>query len=640
MTPAPQSASTSAGPLSDVLVVDLSRALAGPHATMMLADQGARVIKVEAPGRGDDTRGWGPPFVGEEGRRESTYFLSANRNKESITLDLKDAADKDVLLALVDRADVLVENFRTGVLERLGLGIESLMERNPRLVVLSITGFGHDGPEGGRAGYDQIAQGEAGLMSLTGSGPDDPQRVGVPIADLLSGMYGAYGVVAALNERHRTGRGTVVRTSLLASRRRRARLPGHALDGGRRGRPSAGQPPPVDRALRPLPLPRRARCRSPSAARGCGSGSARPSGSTRPPRGSRPTPSGSPHRDRVIEVVEAAFADWDAEPLLAASRRGRACPPARCARLDEVYAWDQTASQGLLVEVEHPTLGRLTLPGPPLRFFDGDGDRGDHRRDHAAPPTLDEDGARHPRLAAGRSDGASTVDRPRAARPRARRRVLRVVGRAHRHQRAARGLSPPARGRRGEGRHRRVGAHRARAVRGRPVAVVVNEFRFLAGSIGRAAAERITAAVRRATAEGLPVLASTASGGTRMQEGTPAFIAHGRDLAGAHGAPGRAAALPRAPAPPDHRRRVCVVGLARARDRGRARRARRLPRPQGLRGAQRPAVPAGRADGREPRRQGGARRRGRSRGPADARRPGARRPRRPPDRAAPRSPRG
>src|SRR3954449_1377871 len=204
------------GPLSDLVVVDLSRALAGPHATMMLGDLGARVIKVEAPGRGDDTRGWGPPFVGEEGRRESTYFRSANRNKESITLDLKDEADRDVVLALVDRADVLVENFRTGVLERLGLGIDALMERNPMLVVLSITGFGHDGPEGGRAGYDQIAQGEAGLMSLTGSGPEDPQRVGVPIGDLLAGMYGAYGVLAALLERQRTGRGQVVRTSLLA----------------------------------------------------------------------------------------------------------------------------------------------------------------------------------------------------------------------------------------------------------------------------------------------------------------------------------------------------------------------------------------------------------------------------------------
>ena len=205
------------GPLSDLLVVDLTRALAGPHANQMLGDLGARVIKVEAPGGGDDTRGGGPPFVGEPDARQSTYFLCTNRNKESIALDLKDASDRDVLLGLVERADVLVENFRTGVLERLGLGFEELMRRNPRLVVLSITGFGHDGPEGGRAGYEQIAQGEAGLMSLTGSGPDDPQCVSVPIADLLSGMYGAYGVLAALHERGRTGRGTVVRTSLLAS---------------------------------------------------------------------------------------------------------------------------------------------------------------------------------------------------------------------------------------------------------------------------------------------------------------------------------------------------------------------------------------------------------------------------------------
>ncbi len=205
------------GPLEDLLVVDLTRALAGPHATMMLGDLGARVIKVEAPGQGDDTRGWGPPFVGPEDNRQSTYFLSTNRNKESIALNLKDEADREVLLQLIDRADVLVENFRTGVLDRLGLGFDSLHQRNPRLVVLSITGFGHDGPEGGRAGYDQIAQGEAGLMSLTGSGPDDPQRVGVPIADMLSGMYGAYGVLAALHERERTGVGTVIRTSLLAA---------------------------------------------------------------------------------------------------------------------------------------------------------------------------------------------------------------------------------------------------------------------------------------------------------------------------------------------------------------------------------------------------------------------------------------
>src|SRR3954453_16195753 len=218
------------GPLDGVLVVDLTRALAGPHAAMMLGDLGALVIKVENPGSGDDTRGAGPSFVRpqgggggppfvqpEGGDRESTYFLSTNKNKESITLDLKDDADKAVLTELLRRADVLLENFRPGTLARLGFGTAVLAELNPRLVTLAISGFGHDGPEGGRAGYDQIAQGEGGLMSLTGSGPDDPQRVGVPIGDLLAGMYGAYGVLAALLERRRTGRGQVVRTSLLAA---------------------------------------------------------------------------------------------------------------------------------------------------------------------------------------------------------------------------------------------------------------------------------------------------------------------------------------------------------------------------------------------------------------------------------------
>src|SRR5215203_6632372 len=152
---------------------------------MMLGDLGARVIKVENPGSGDDTRGWGPPFVKPEGDgadRESTYFLSTNKNKESITLDLKDESDKAVLTELLRRADVLMENFRPGTLARLGFGTDVLAELNPRLVTLAISGFGHDGPEGGRAGYDQIAQGEGGLMSLTGSGPDDPSGSASPSA--------------------------------------------------------------------------------------------------------------------------------------------------------------------------------------------------------------------------------------------------------------------------------------------------------------------------------------------------------------------------------------------------------------------------------------------------------------------------
>ncbi|MCY7402177.1 MAG: CoA transferase [Nocardioides sp.] len=377
------------GPLDGVLVVALTRALAGPHATMMLGDLGARIIKVESPAHGDDTRGWGPPFVGPDDDRQSTYFLSANRNKESVALDLKDEADRDVLLRLVDRADVLVENFRTGVLERLGLGIELLMERNPALVVLSITGFGHDGPEGGRAGYDQIAQGEAGVMSLTGSGPDDPQRVGVPIGDLLAGMYGAYGILAALHERHATGRGQVVRTSLLA-----AVVGVHAFQGtrwtvaGEVGRAQGNHHP----SIAPYGL---FRCRDGSVQIAVGS-----EGLWRrfcegfgldPAAGGLSTNAervGA--RERTVEVVEGAFADFDAEPLLARLAEV-GIPAGKVRSLDEVYEWDQTHSQGLLVDVEHPTLGALTLPGPPLRFFDGAGAE-TTRRDHVAPPLLDQHG--------------------------------------------------------------------------------------------------------------------------------------------------------------------------------------------------------------------------------------------------------
>jgi formyl-CoA transferase len=377
------------GPLADVLVVDLSRALAGPQATMMLGDLGARVVKVEAPGHGDDTRGWGPPFVGPEDDRQSTYFLSANRNKESITLDLKAEADREVLLRLVDRADVLVENFRTGVLDRLGLGFELLQQRNPRLVVLSVTGFGHDGPEGGRAGYDQIAQGEAGLMSLTGSGPDDPQRVGVPISDLLAGMYGAYGVLAALHERDRTGVGTVVRTSLLA-----ATVGVHAFQGtrwtvaGQVGHAQGNHHP----SITPYGL---FHCRDGAVQISVGSEGlwkrfcagfdvdpATPGLATNPERVA--------DRERVVTLVEGVFATWDAEPLLARLAE-IGVPAGKVRTMDEVYAWDQTLSQGLLVDVEHPVLGRVQLPGPPLRFFDAGGAEVTRTR-HAAPPTLDEHG--------------------------------------------------------------------------------------------------------------------------------------------------------------------------------------------------------------------------------------------------------
>ncbi len=202
-------------PLDDVRVVDLSRALAGPYATMMMADAGADVVKVEPPG-GDDSRGW-LPFVARHGHRESAYYMSANRNKRSVVLDLKSDDGADRLRWLVSRADVLVENYRPGVLERLGLGLDDLRALNPRLITLSITGFGRGGPSGKRPGFDQIVQAEAGLMALTGQPGGDPQRIGLPMADILAGLFGAFGVMTALRAREHTGRGQHVETSLLAA---------------------------------------------------------------------------------------------------------------------------------------------------------------------------------------------------------------------------------------------------------------------------------------------------------------------------------------------------------------------------------------------------------------------------------------
>ncbi len=380
-----------AGPLGELLVVDLSRAVAGPHATMMLGDLGARVVKVEAPGAGDDARGWGPPFVTTEaGHRESTYFLSVNRNKESICLDLKDAADVEVLEQLIRRADVLVENFRTGVMDRLGLGAERLHELNPRLVQLSITGFGHDGPEGGRPGYDQIAQGEGGLMSVTGSGPDDPQKFGTPICDLLAGMYGAYGVLAALHERARTGRGQVVRTSLLA-----AAVGVHSFQGtrwtvaGEVGRAAGNH----HAAIAPYGFFRCAdgfvqiAVATPAQwSRFCAGfdiDPATPGLATNPERVA--------HHDELVALVEKVFATWKAADLL--DRFTEAGIPAGKVRsIDEVYTWDQTRSQRLLVDVDHDTLGTITLPGPPLRFFEASGE--EHTRTtHRPPPRIDQHGS-------------------------------------------------------------------------------------------------------------------------------------------------------------------------------------------------------------------------------------------------------
>lgn len=375
------------GPLSGIVVLDLSRALAGPHGAQMLGDLGAHVIKVEHPS-GDESRGWGPPFVGPD-QDISTYFLAANRNKQSITVDMKTEEGRRLVERLVRHSDVLIENFRTGVLDRLGLPVDRLHELNPRLVILSITGFGHDGPEGGRPGYDQIAQGEAGLMSLTGPSPDEPYRVGASIADLLAGIHGAFGVVAALYERERTGRGKVVRTSLLASVVGVHSYHGTAWTVGGKV-PGAGGNHHASIA--------------PYGAFRCADGMIQiavanesqwrkvaelldidpetPKYATNRDRFA--------HRDELIADIEKALAAHDRAYWLAAlSELG--IPAGAIRTIDEVYAWDQVRSQGLLVTVDHPVLGPIELPGSPLRF-ETPGDPGAGvTGSHTPPPALGQD---------------------------------------------------------------------------------------------------------------------------------------------------------------------------------------------------------------------------------------------------------
>jgi len=197
-------------PLAGIRVLDLTRVLAGPFCSMILGDMGAEIIKVEEPGKGDDTRGW-PPFSGGE----ATYFLSVNRNKKSLTLNMKAPDGRAILRRLVAKADVVLENFRPGTMERLGFGYDALRKLNPRLIYCAISGFGESGPEASRPGYDLIVQGESGVMDLTGFADGPPVKVGNSVADLVSGMAAAHGVTLALLSRARTGKGQKVEIGML-----------------------------------------------------------------------------------------------------------------------------------------------------------------------------------------------------------------------------------------------------------------------------------------------------------------------------------------------------------------------------------------------------------------------------------------
>jgi crotonobetainyl-CoA:carnitine CoA-transferase CaiB-like acyl-CoA transferase len=200
-------------PLDGITVLDLTRVLSGPYCTMLLGDMGARVIKIEQPGKGDDTRQWGPPFL--EG--ESTYFLSINRNKESVTLDFKKPEGRAILDRLLGTCDIVIENFRPGTLAKLGLDYASVSAAHPRLLYCSISGFGQTGPRRHEPGYDAVMQAEGGLMSITGAADGPPYRLGVAIADIVTGMFAAQGISFALFARERTGRGQFVDIAMLDS---------------------------------------------------------------------------------------------------------------------------------------------------------------------------------------------------------------------------------------------------------------------------------------------------------------------------------------------------------------------------------------------------------------------------------------
>ena len=370
------------GPLAGITVIDLSRALSGPYASLMLADAGADVIKVERPEAGDDSRGWGPPFVGPEDAPESAYFLSINRSKRSVTLDLKESADIDRLRALLADADVLVENFRPGVMERLGLGPAVLEALNDRLVVLSISGFGEGGPDGDRSGFDQILQGEAGLMGITGPVGGPPIRFGVPITDILSGMFGAYGVTAALHERERTGKGQRVTTSLLA-----AAVAVHAYQGTRW---TLGGEIPQPGGNRHATI-------SPYGAFTCADGWINLAVGSEglwarfaPLVGlAVDDPRYATNRARVVNYddleaeINAALVADTVDAWL--DRFGEAGVPAgRIRTMDQVYAWEQVDHLGLIDRVVHPTAGELQLPGAPVRWSRSG------RRSAQPPPVLGE----------------------------------------------------------------------------------------------------------------------------------------------------------------------------------------------------------------------------------------------------------
>lgn len=363
--------------LERVRVLDLSRVLAGPYATMVLGDLGADVVKVEHPERGDDTRHWGPPFAGGE----SAYFLSVNRNKRSITADLKNEEDLGRIKRLAADADVLIENMRRGALEKLGLGYETLKEDNPDLVYCSITGFG-PGPDQDRPGYDFLIQARSGIMGINGQPDGEPTKVGVAIADIVCGLYAANAVLAALHRRGVTGEGAKIEVPLFESTLSWLANRGqeYLVNGEDKGRMGNAHPTIVpyetfEASDKPIAL---AVGNDAQFEKLCGVlGRKEMADDER----YATNPARVENREELVKTLQEEFSKRTAETWIPTIREaGVPCGPVNS--LADVFSDEHVQSSGILQKVKHPTAGELSLLASPVLI---DGERPPVR---VPPPTL------------------------------------------------------------------------------------------------------------------------------------------------------------------------------------------------------------------------------------------------------------
>ena len=357
---------TASGPLAGIRVLDLSRVLAGPYCTMVLGDLGADVIKVEQPGKGDDTRAWGPPWAGGE----SAYYLSVNRNKRSITVDIKHPEGQGIIRDLAADSDVIVENFKLGTFERLGLGFDQLRERNPGLVWANVSGYGPTGPFADKPGYDFAVQGETGIMAITGEPEGEPMKVGVAIVDITTGLFTSVAITSALHARATTGRGQRVDASLYTSAIAWLANVGQnhlvtGKDAKRYGNAHANIVPYQTFKARDgymtIAVGNDKQFRALCEIVGQPEFADDDRYAVNPARVA--------NRDELIAILQRCFETQDADYWLDACYRA-GIPSGKINTVEQVFAHEQTLARDMLVQVEHPTAGMLKLAGIPYALSD------------------------------------------------------------------------------------------------------------------------------------------------------------------------------------------------------------------------------------------------------------------------------